>query len=718
MNKFRTTYCLILGLLMATTGFAQDRSTPATEAFATHFDSLYMEGNRCYVALGNAARLQRVIDEMQSFVNQGRTDGIIDNETADNMLISLRMDKLQGDLYYLRTDEDASAYGTSERYFKTALNFAQDTAHARIGDIFYYTFILHEELAQLYYKQGRYQQAYDEMQEAWKFSSNLPSDDILLDFISQQAICQARVGQFDQALENIQIVLDNYEGINTERYGEAMRKKAKILMLQQEQGNEDTGMAAPDNDALRCYKEYFALKKADALQRFDSMTTEEREPYWMSIRPFVVDCYRMENADPGFLYDVTLFSKGLLLELNREGGGQQTLAATWHDMQNKLSENDCAIEFIQYEKNGKQHMGALVLRKTGEPQFVRMTSPEEVLSFKIGIKTVEERLQSIHGDDRKRLDPLYNDTVSIPQMLWPAELIQAIGESRDVWFAPDGYQHRIAIEYLLPQNAKFNCHRLTSTRMLLSEATHHNNGSALIIGGVDFNHNDSLTAVSTGNDIQAYDHTKGFSFPYLEGSRTESSNIYEGRHNQGDTLLQGTAASEAAFRQLSSNYNVILISTHGLFHAATAPLGTDLKPCLTDNTLSESLLAMAGINPNLGSSSFDAETFDGVLSAREVSSLDLSSVDLVVLSCCMSGLGHITADGVYGIQRGFKNAGAKALIVTLWEIDDQHTARFMIHLNQKIGEGKSIYEAFQSARDLLRDLQPRFRDPFILIDAL
>ena len=698
-------------------GFAQERSTTATEAFVARFDSLYKEGNRCYVALGNAARLQRVIDEMQAYVSQGRANGIIDRETEDEKLITLRMDKLQGDLYYLRTNEDASAYGTSERYFKTALNFAQDTAHDQIDKINYYAFILHEELAQLYYKQGRYQQACDEMQEAMDYSTNFGGD-VLLDILSQMAICEARVGQFVQALDHIQVVLDNYESTDTERYGEAMRKKAKILMLQQEQGNEDTGMVEPDNDALRYYKEYFALKKADALQRFDSMTTEEREPYWMSIRPFVVDCYRMENADPGFLYDVTLFSKGLLLELNREGGGQQTLAATWRDVQKKLAKKDCAIEFIQYEKNGKQHMAALVLRKTGEPQFVRLTDPDEVLSFKIGIYTVEERLQSVHRTDRKRLNPLYNNTENMPQMLWPEELIQAIGKSRNVWFAPDGYQHRMAIEYILPQNAKFNCHRLTSTRILLAGATAHNNGSALIIGGVDFNHNDSLAMTSTGNDAQAYDNTKGVSFPLLEGSRTESSSIYTERHNEGDTLLQGTAASESAFRQLSCDYNVLLISTHGLFHAAAAPLGTDLKPCLTDNTLSESLLAMAGINPNLGNSSFDAETFDGVLSAREISSLDLSSVDLVVLSCCMSGLGHITADGVYGIQRGFKNAGAKALIVTLWEIDDEQTARFMIHLNQKMGEGKSIYEAFQSARNLLKDLDPMFRDPYILIDAL
>ena len=303
---------------MATTGFAQSRSTTATEAFAAHFDSLYKEGNRCYVALGNAARLQRVIDEMQAYYDQSIANGTINSEAADNMLVTLRMNKLQGDLHYLRTDENDAAYGESERCFKAALAFAQDPANARIGDIFYYTFILHVELAQLYYKQGRYQQAYDEMQEAGKHAK----DDYILDFISQLAICEARVGQFDQALENIQIVLDNYESTNTERYGEAMRKKAKILMLQQEQGNEDTGMAAPDNDALKCYKEYFALKKADALQRFGDMTTEEREPYWMSIRPFVVDCYRMEGADPGFLYDVTLFSKGLLLELNREGGGQ------------------------------------------------------------------------------------------------------------------------------------------------------------------------------------------------------------------------------------------------------------------------------------------------------------------------------------------------------------------------------------------------------------
>lgn len=722
MSSYKKIICLTFGLMLSATLFAQSSLNPATEAFAAHFDSLYFDGTRYYAELGNARQLQRVINKMQAYIEQGRIDGVLDSKTADELMISLKMNKLRGDLHYLLTDENASSYGTAESHFRDALVFALDTAHSRLPEINRYKFILHQELGQLYYKRGSYQQAYEEM-EAAKEWCNL-SEDELLDFITQLAICKARVSRFDEALDDIQLVIGYYQDKDSERYGEALRKKGKILMLKQE--SLETGMVTPDEEALKCYQEYFALKKADALQRFESLSTEDREPYWMRIRPFVVDCYRMEGADPSFLYDVTLFSKGLLLELNREGGGQQTLSATWRDVQQKLAKKDCAIEFIQYEKNGKQHMGALVLKKTGEPQFISMTDPESVLQYKINsFLTVEEGIRSVHGSDRDRLNVIYQDK-NLPQMIWPAELLEAIGKSKHVWFAPDGYQHRIAIEYMLPKKAKFNCHRLTSTRMMLSEHKSRLTGQALIIGGVEYNQNDDQSMQTSGNDGQAYDNLNRISggrgmFSYLEGSSRESSAIYSSRNNPNDTLLQGVRASEAAFRQLSHSYPIIHVSTHGLYHAAAAPIGTDLRPCLLDNALSESLLALSGINTNISNDDFDSETTDGILSAREIAGLDLSSTDLVVLSCCESGLGHITADGVYGIQRGFKNAGAKALIVTLWDINDNESAIFMNHLNKKLSEGKSIYDAFQSARKYLmrqKDTGPMHYDPFILIDAI
>ena len=165
---------------------------------------------------------------------------------------------------------------------------------------------------------------------------------------------------------------------------------------------------------------------------------------------------------------------------------------------------------------------------------------------------------------------------------------------------------------------------------------------------------------------------------------------------------------------------MIHISSHGMFNAASTPQGTDLKQNYSDNSLSQSLIALAGINYTLKKDGFDENLQDGILSAREIASLDMSKVELVVLCCCETGLGYVTPDGVYGIQRGLKNAGAKAIICTLWDIDDEASSYFMIRFHQKLKENKDLYKAFYQTRESMKGKfdEPSFRDAFILIDAI
>ncbi len=132
---------------------------------------------------------------------------------------------------------------------------------------------------------------------------------------------------------------------------------------------------------------------------------------------------------------------------------------------------------------------------------------------------------------------------------------------------------------------------------------------------------------------------------------------------------------------------------------------------MTDESLSESLMALAGANTNLNNPQFQSQRHDGLLSAREFSGLDMSGVRLFVASACQTGLGQITPDGVYGIQRGLKNAGVGAIVVSLWSVDDRATCALMTTFYRELRAGKSIHEAFNAARGYLlstnADLQPR-----------
>ena len=531
------------------------------------------------------------------------------------------------------------------------------------------------------------------------------------------AICQVRMGNTKAAVTIIDKLINRYDR-NDLRYGEALRKKGKILMLQEEmEGKVDK------TEALNCYKTYFNLKKKDALARFLGMNSQEREQYWMRIRPFVTDCYRLEDADAGFLYDVTLFAKGLLLQLDSAGGGRQNIHATWQMIQKKLKPDACAIEFIQYEKYGEQQMGALVLKNTGNPVFVKMASADTIWKYEIGDVSIEERLSGTGKSSYYAIDRVYNDSTGLFHMIWNNQLLSVIGDSKIIYFAPDGYMHRIAIEYMFPEeSSQRRLYRLSSTRRLLENSISLGDKKALIVGNVSYNEKEALTAGN--NDAMAYENMKGLGFGDIKESKAEIDSIILVRNNPSDLLLSEASANEGEFRRLCGEYPIVHLSTHGKLKAKDIPFGTDLKSCTTDESLSENVIALAGVNVALKDNYFNPDrNQDGLLSAKEIASTDMRNTQLVVLACCESGLGQITADGVYGIQRGLKNAGAGAMIISLWEAASQPTLLFMISFHKKIKEGMTVGEAFWETREEMwtkcdeDDQRPCYWNVFVLVDA-
>jgi CHAT domain-containing protein len=112
-----------------------------------------------------------------------------------------------------------------------------------------------------------------------------------------------------------------------------------------------------------------------------------------------------------------------------------------------------------------------------------------------------------------------------------------------------------------------------------------------------------------------------------------------------------------------------------------------------EHPLLRSGLALAGFNQRQSGSE------DGVLTALEISSLDLRGTQLAVLSACETGLGETpVGQGVYGLRRALSIAGAQSQVISLWQVDDRATQELMVNYYQALNQGQGRSEALRQAR--------------------
>lgn len=649
--------------------------------------------------LGLNAEMDDIAAELYHTLSLKEKNSDWEQTVTDGMQADL--EKINGSRYFLSGD-----YASAEAALFMALQkgefFGNDMFVGKVRD----------DLAQIYYKQEMYDKALAQLDSLLmsplycSSSRHRETQANIMTVESQHALCLAREGRYDEALREIDPVVDYFRhNGDTRSYAEALRKKAKILMLRY----DTTGQY--DKDAIKCYKDYLSLSRDFIDGNFAGMSESEREQYWMAERPFVTDCFRLEDKNPALLYDVALYSKAVLLQMGRDLKAEMTEAqrrnilestrTTWQMVKDRMPAKSCAIEFVVYEKARVEHIGAVVLKKeSAGPEFVEICPVSDLSDHPLDRRlTVKDALADTQ--DRWKINALYTDSI-LPGKIWTDGLVAAIGDSRDIYFSPDGILHQIGIEYTTPGPIKDKSfHRLTTTRLLAQEKRPLRSDRMLACGAVEY----GLTMADNGegNDGLAYSllAPMGLRLSPLSSSAVELDSITSVRHRHtGDKILRADSITEASLQALLGKYHIVHLSTHGLFSDA-AVIGTDIRPSATDTQLSRSCLFLSGAEKNLGRKGFDMSQHDGVLSARELAKTDMEDVDLVVMSACMSGLGYITPDGVYGLQRGLKSAGVRSVIASLWSVDDEATCFFIIELYKNLENEENLHDAFAHARDSL-----------------
>ncbi len=291
-----------------------------------------------------------------------------------------------------------------------------------------------------------------------------------------------------------------------------------------------------------------------------------------------------------------------------------------------------------------------------------------------------------------------------------------------IFISPDGWLNTLPFGALLDKNNRFRIESypivyLTAGRDLLKlkEPKSIRAGKPLLLANPAFG---EPPAQPKNNAAPSSRDAIQMRFPALPGTEQEAMAIQP--LIPGAVLLKEANAKESALR---SEHSPILlhIATHGFFldeemagsaqsrglelamapppQNPSAPSKTADSPASPPElSLGRSGLAFAGANR------LSQGSDDGLLTALEAASLDLSGTELVVLSACETGLGGVgEGEGIYGLRRALTIAGARSQVMTLWKVDDLATRDLMIEFYQGLASGKDREKALRDAQiSLLR----------------
>jgi CHAT domain-containing protein/tetratricopeptide (TPR) repeat protein len=287
------------------------------------------------------------------------------------------------------------------------------------------------------------------------------------------------------------------------------------------------------------------------------------------------------------------------------------------------------------------------------------------------------------------------------ELLWDPLEIDAAGD-RLILLVPDGAIHLVNFAALPVANGRALAevdvltHQLSSERDLLIDARPPARQDLLAMGGVQPGPGTRSTAPSpTGASSGCFDVSRA-QFPFLAGSLDEVrgvASIWDVTDARPAEVLTGPGATEAAFKREAIGKSVVHLATHGFFSA---------NDCWTDPATGTSPLQLSGLVFTAEGGSPES---DGVLLAEEVATLDFSAARWVVLSGCDTGLGSIQVDeGILGLRRAFRTAGAGTVIMSLWPVEDVSADAFM----------QSLYRArFDELRSTAASMRQAYRDALI-----
>lgn len=410
--------------------------------------------------------------------------------------------------------------------------------------------------------------------------------------------------------------------------------------------------------------------------------------------------------------------KKILKSIVDESPIGQFLSLNWKDIQAKLTEGQLAVEFFYKNAGVNKFYGAIILEYTGSPRYIK-------------------------------LDVDLSSPTLVFKTIWEPILLES-PDTKLLLFSPDGDLNFTPIEYAYTDNKEslydkgIYTYRLSSTREIVKSSREQNNSFIVLFGGLKYGETNKLTSSEETYLLsEVIDEQSRGEFSYLPGTLKEviaiDSLINNSNTQYKPSLFTGEFGNKDRFTSYNlSSPNILHVATHGFYFTPKEvrrlrqgydfliPLGLDNDE---DAIMSHSGILLAGATDGN-----NRLLKNGIVTSQEISKLNLSGTDFVVLSACQTGLGDLQGDGVFGLQRGFKKAGVNSMMLSLWKVDDEATQIFMTKFYEHFLQGESKHQSLIYAQNYLKNFSktiiengveseihpysdPKYWSAFILLDA-
>ncbi len=384
----------------------------------------------------------------------------------------------------------------------------------------------------------------------------------------------------------------------------------------------------------------------------------------------------------------------------------------YQHVRNRLKKNEVLIDFSDFlsEDSLHQYVSYIIRGEQEYPLLVKCFNQNQLDSLLDGEAKYNIYNYEFHKDCATKL-------------IWEP-LGSQIERGNTIYYVPSGVIHEIALESLpladgslLGQHYKFI--RLSSAREIERlQSPNTIQKTAALYGGLKYD----LTPQTLEEESKVYNKTElswiyrseygKEGFKDLSKTKEEVLKIAQTLSDNGYKVqsFSGVKGNAESFIAMSGKSPSILhIATHGFYYTPDEADKYDYLNGYTD-AMSLSGLVFSGGNAAWLGKEVPSGTLGGILTARDIANLDFKGTDLVMLSACKTAQGNVTAEGLYGLQRAFKKAGAKTLILTLWKVRDTVAECFATTFYKELmnQEGNKRL-AFEKTKTIIRK---KFKDPF------